>query len=332
MYALKYPVARFRKGNDWKLIKAEDADPTGIFYCYDQRCNQRMIKYGTNNSDKRSQRPHFRHKSFNPNCNPESALHYGFEQDLLSIINYRLENHIPLKVSWNCPICSEQHTIDILKGIWRADDTFTRLPVKPDIALIDSFNQVKYAIEIVVTHSPEESTQQYYIDHDIVLIQFNITEQNVEEIINSDIMPADIVNYCSNLFCSNCGKRKLESYMLLRKVKCWNCSREMNHAEIHTVAGLLKKIKDFDELELQFAAELKHNFKNLIYTGLNYNKIIPANRCNYCNSFYSPFKPVQYIPNYKPEKYFIRYICNCEFVPKNYKTIYFEPAALLNQI
>ena len=162
MKDLLYTVARAESG---ELIKAPDATKGERFLCV--VCSGEMI---LRKSIRQLRRPHFAHKHLTQNCTPESALHFVFKTLLFNTISDNLGKKLPLDVEWDCVFCNEKHGGNLLKKVAAAKLEYDMTVCKPDIALLNSSDKPVVAMEIVVTHSPEDSSKQFYDNNNIILV------------------------------------------------------------------------------------------------------------------------------------------------------------------
>lgn len=289
MLKLLYTVAKDRNGN---LVKAHDADKGYDYFC--PVCNSDLILRKSGNTVKGSKRPHFAHKALTPNCTPETAPHYSFKNLVADKIRKQIENNLPLPLSWHCRYCGEKHTGNLLKKIRDAKVEYNLTVCQPDIALIDGENKVFAAIEIVVTHKPEESTLQFYSDNNIILIQINLTSDQDIDLIDSKLSNPDFVSTCFNPACKTCGSYQQKKIMTIIDGPCWKCDSIMKVAAISSSnGGYVRKCSnnlrpgDFTEEEIAFALSkgviLKEQFSRTV------NDSYVANTCGKCGAFAGDF-------------------------------------------
>ena len=155
MKKLLYTIA---KTKDNKIIKAINADKNESYYCV--VCGSEMV---LKKSEKQLRRSHFAHKVLTENCTPEGALHFAFKNLLFERIDNCLKNDHLLEIEWLCEFCNQKHKVDLLKKTENVKIEAILDSCKPDIVLFDKDNVPIIAIEVIVTHYPEETSLKYFI-------------------------------------------------------------------------------------------------------------------------------------------------------------------------
>ena len=203
MKQILYTIAKNENGG---LIQAKDATKGNIYFCL--ICSQSLI---LKKSIAAKRRPHFAHKTLTPNCTPESALHEGFKNSLADKINLHIKNGKELKINWNCKNCyyvyrqETKHEMNLISNIREAKIEFNLGTCRPDISLFDINNKVVTVIEIVVTHYPEENTENYYKENKINLVRFDLKGDEDFKRLNDDSLRIDFTNLCLKPKCEKCG-------------------------------------------------------------------------------------------------------------------------------
>jgi hypothetical protein len=215
MKELKYPIAHDKQG---QIIKAADAVKGDSYACI--YCHQQMI---LRRSEKQLVRTHFAHKALSPNCTPESALHLAFKTLLYEKIKACIENNRPLPFRWQCSYCLDEHEGNLLKKVARAEMEFDAGVCIPDIALFDSDNRLFAAIEVVVSHAPDEQALKFYDENNIIIIEFHLKDENDLDMPREDILNPNKVSICLNDKCLKCDKHLSKMYLNIIQVKCWEC-------------------------------------------------------------------------------------------------------------
>ncbi|MEN8446488.1 MAG: competence protein CoiA family protein, partial [Cyanobacteria bacterium J06555_13] len=194
--AILYSIAKTESG---KLIKAAEAEKGPLYFC--PHCNTTLVlKKG------QKKRPHFAHKSLSPNCKPETALHYGFKTLLAEKIRGHLDRNQALDIAWDCKACGSRHSGNLLRKAVAVELEHDLKVCRPDIALLDDRGKVIAAIEVIVTHSPEQSTLDYFRSNNIALVCFELkSDEDVSRLERSTLKP-DNVEVCRNPKCNQCGR------------------------------------------------------------------------------------------------------------------------------
>jgi hypothetical protein len=264
------------------LTKAVDASKEIKYRC--THC-QNIVKLKKSEKwlkgEKKSKRPHFSHLALSPNCSPESVLHFGFKTILFNKIKSKIEVKDVYPIRWECTMCFNQHTIDILR---KADDVRLEFPLnfcKPDILLFSKGKPI-LAIEIVVTHKPESKVLLYYKDNSIAVLTIELTSDQDLNLIDEPILFPTSVSECPNPVCEICGKRKQNKTLLVSPVKCWKCSSIMK-ATILKFCNQYLGPSRFSSTEIEMAKSKGVSLK-MSHTNKS-NKKYLANICNSCNNF-----------------------------------------------
>lgn len=214
------------------LVKARDADKGHVYQC--PACSGDMILRQGN-----QRRAHFVHKVLTENCTPESALHHAFKRLLAEKIEYYLSRSKPLKISWSCRYCLENHTGNLLKKAKRVAVEYNLGACRPDVALLDGNGKAIAALEVVVSHSPEQQAIDFYRKQNIALISFHV--QSEESLDSDSLNPAvdqifpDDIDACLNPTCRCCRERTNSRKLVVVQSTCRSCKTPMS------VAGFLGK-------------------------------------------------------------------------------------------
>jgi len=204
-----------------ELVFVDKAEKGKAYYC--PLCRTEFVLKKSGNTGKGSKQPHFAHSQVTTNCTPEGVLHYSFKKLLIGLLEEHLTEKKALETKWNCDACHQSYKGNLLEDIHSIREEYNLRVCQPDIALLDANEEVAAAIEIVVTHEPEENALQYYKENKIILIQINLSSEEDLKLIGKRITNLDNVNYCLNPRCSYYGwypiKRKIKAYL----DKCNRC-------------------------------------------------------------------------------------------------------------
>jgi len=218
------------------LIHANDARKGEEYACL--TCNGLMLlRRGER------KRAHFAHKSLSPNCTPESALHSGFKRLLFERLQACLGEQVPLGIEWECEPCCGRHEGNLLKRAAHVAMEHNVGSCRPDVALLGGEGQVVAAIEIVVSHPPEEATVAYYKQNSIPLVIFKLVSDTEITRVNETVLKPDLVDICLNPRCKRCGEHLLKKGILITEAKCERCSSPMKFAEL---SGEISVFRDFN--------------------------------------------------------------------------------------
>ncbi len=181
----------------------------------------------------KNKRHHFAHKALTEDCTPESVLHYSFKMVLAQKIEEHIRSQQPLQISWGCS-CYERHTGNLVKKAKRVEVEYNLGICRPDIALLDSSDRAIAAIEVVVTHEPEERVLDYYKKQGIGAVIFRLDSEADLNRIGSSMTP-DQVYSCLNPRCNRCGNRSNRKDLAIIQSRCKWCQHPM------LVAAILSK-------------------------------------------------------------------------------------------
>ncbi|NOJ74076.1 hypothetical protein [Paenibacillus alvei] len=271
MADLKYPFAKDESGN---IISANVAAARTDYYCID--CNSVMRRrQGT-------KRAHFAHKTEVSNCSSESALHLGFKELLYKRIKSALDEDGEVIINWACDICEDTHQRNLISKTKRVEKELSFGACRPDISLLDESGKLIIAIEIVVTHEPEESTLQFYKESNVTLIRFKLNSLSDIDTLQNEILNPTSVDVCLNPKCNNCGHYKLRHFLYIIMGKCWKCKATMKITAIADKQKYWYSSNQYTKQELELA---NHYGANIQY---RYSKTIDdkynAHVCKKCNN------------------------------------------------
>lgn len=265
-----YSVA---KADNGELIKAVDAEKGQPYTCL--VCNQPLIlRKG------KQKRPHFAHKSLSPNCTAESALHYGFKILLHKLIQEHIDRKQPLEIRWDCDYCGGSHIGNVLKKAVQVKLEYDLGECRPDIALLDSSGQVIAAIEVIVTHFPEQKVLDYYKQNRIAVVYYILESDKDISRLDTPTLHPDAVDLCLNPKCSKCHKHMARKRLLIFDGKCWKCRSPMRVAAVRGDMGF---IQDFTTSDIQLAKQ--HGVLLVKQYSRTTGEEYIANTCRKCKAF-----------------------------------------------
>lgn len=279
-----YSIARTPSG---ELIKASDAEKGQNYVC--PSCETELVlRKGS------KKRPHFAHKKVTENCTPETALHFGFKILLAQRIQKSIDSAESLPFLWNCNFCSGKHEGDLVKKATQVKVEYDLGICQPDIALVDSSNSVVAAIEVVVSHSPEEKVIGYYKQNGIALVIFELESDEDIHLVDETVLKPTSVSVCRNPKCSKCKQYMTKDKLLIYAGECWKC-----HAPMKVAA-----LKDSAHYTIDLTPEaVKLANENGAFVKQRYSKTVNdryyANTCKKCGTFIgSHFVFRDYIASY----------------------------------
>lgn len=112
---------------------------------------------------------------------------------------------------------------DLLLHAAKVKEEFDLSSCRPDIALLDRNESVIAAIEIVVTHAPEDTAVQFYKERGIVLLQINLSSDNELNKVEARVSSPDSVDYCMNRVCSSYSASTIKRAIQAARTLCGRC-------------------------------------------------------------------------------------------------------------
>jgi len=256
--------------NNGTLVMAKDAEKEKDYFC--PECKEKLILKKSGKTGKGSRRPHFAHYSESPNCTPESVLHRSFKLLLLDKIKQCLISKIPIDISWDCIHCNAKHQGNLLEFVVDVKEEYVMEKCRPDITLFNQTGDAFVAIEIIVTHKPEDTAIAYYKENKIALILIELHSEDDLENIDMKIKMPTSIDYCFNNNCPNHGDYVSYRRIAVKKKMCVFFHTMLSCiAETYHYFGL-QLSNDFTDKEKELAKSNGVRFEN--------NKVI----CPSCRS------------------------------------------------
>ncbi|WP_419884988.1 hypothetical protein [Paenibacillus sp. B-A-8] len=274
MTDILYSLSLDEEGN---MVHAKDANKKSKFFCLD--CGNEMI---LRKSEKALRRPYFSHKAYVSNCTTESALYKGYKELLYKKINDALVNNNEINMIWKCEYCSGTHNANLIKKTKYIKKEQSFGICRPDISLLDSIGKLIIAIEIVVTHEPEEQVLKYYKGNNVVLIKIYVTEETDFDDLLLDFLTPNFVDVCMNPKCKKCGGLTVKKSLFIINGKCWRCKKPIKIA--HVMSRFENySVEDFSDKEIKLAFSLGVLVKKQYSQTVSY--AYNAHVCNNSSSF-----------------------------------------------
>ncbi|MBA7715346.1 hypothetical protein ES703_124387 [subsurface metagenome] len=107
-------------------------------------------------------RPHFAHYTENPNCTPETVLHKVAKDNIKAGIDEAMSLNLEYPFTWTCPVCNQEHKGDLARNTREVKTEVSLDSVRPDILITSMKEKPLVAIEVVVTHRPEQEAIEAY--------------------------------------------------------------------------------------------------------------------------------------------------------------------------
>lgn len=163
----------FAYDKDKNIVYIADAKKGNDYFC--PSCQKRFVVKNSGKKGRGSRCPHFAHPAHSE-CH-ESELHTIFKQKAIEMLKKQLEVHV-------FPVVINNKRGNLLGDVSRIEGEFF-LGIgnpRPDIALVNHDGNCIAALEIVVTHKPEDATIEYYNKNDIVCLQYDVKAEDIKSI------------------------------------------------------------------------------------------------------------------------------------------------------
>jgi ssDNA-binding Zn-finger/Zn-ribbon topoisomerase 1 len=199
-------------------------------------------------------RHHFAHYP-GANCNAETVLHFIAKQLIYEKLRAAIDLKQVMQISWKCIACSHRHSLNLLENVCRVALEKKLDNCRPDISLLDSDNQARALLEIVVSHRPDRKIIEYCNERNIPLLIFRIANAEALEQIGlyRNLNPS-VVLYCLRDRCPKCGAPLFEKRLFTINNSCWRCGAPMKLAAMK-INNKLYGITHFSEADCLIARE-----------------------------------------------------------------------------
>ena len=256
------------------LCFACDEDKTQKKQYVCPNCGRPMILRKSNNTGRYAKRPHFAHKSDDvQDCKAEGVLHQTFKNKLYELLNKHLEKNKPFNFESNCPFFKEHHSGNLLNNVKTVYIEKDLGICRPDILLTDVNDKPYIAVEIVVTHYPEENPIQYYKDNNIYLYQIDVQSFDDLKNIEEKAKHPDYFNYCTRPKCPTCDSYMKKREITIEEYLCGNCNKPVRKTK-----GYEDDRGSFEPYEYN-SDELNFVINNSVALNLNYEYGRLERRC-----------------------------------------------------
>ena len=149
---IQYPYALDKGGS---IVKAVDAPRSELYSCI--ACGERMVlRRGE------IKRPYFAHYTEDLNCTPETVLHKMAKDNIKAGIEDAMSLNLEYPFTWWCTVCNQEHKGDLALSPREVKTEVSLDGVRPDILLSSIKGKPLVAIEVIVTHSPEQEAIKAY--------------------------------------------------------------------------------------------------------------------------------------------------------------------------
>lgn len=262
-----------------KLVKIADAEKGVEYFC--PECQSPFVLKKSNRTGKGTRRPHFSHLQLNPNCTPEGVLHYSFKKFLFAHLQECISVGRPIEFKWTCIDCNSILSGNLLRHVTTVKEEFDLKVCRPDIALLDLEGNVLVAIEVVVTHAPEDKVLDYYREAGVVLVQINLSSEGDLNEVEARIERPDKVDYCMKPGCKNYGASTIERVTQHIPTECPRCYSQIEMYSI-LVRSLFGEQKSLEFLETEIDLLKRRSPRVSMANVSGSNQMRPILRCEEC--------------------------------------------------
>jgi len=199
--------------------------------------------------------PHFSHK-VKHECSSETALHQATKDLLYRTLAEHQVNNTPYIAQYACPYCLQQHSVDLTKRFNAVVMERRWGSIIPDITLVNQHNQPAIAIEVVVTHAPDELAQEYYRTHEIPVLCVLPSWETLPQFERSLTAASALITpkHCPKF--SRCIDRYRELLTLVHRIpastgigeRCSDCHVRLIQLEMHITIDLCDACGEFTDI------------------------------------------------------------------------------------
>jgi ssDNA-binding Zn-finger/Zn-ribbon topoisomerase 1 len=190
--------------------------------CLCPECGQSLIAKKGN-----IRTPHFAHDK-GAICNLESALHKIAKELIFLGVRKALGVGTSIRIHRHCEICGDEHEGDLLKKVRDVKLEYVIGIARPDVLLLSDNNQPIAAIEIIVTHPPEQRVREFYQANNIVLVEIKIvSEAQLLSLRDLHELHADFVSSCPTPKCPRCKAPLNKRLLHVVSGDCYRCKHAM---------------------------------------------------------------------------------------------------------
>ena len=288
MKKILLPYANDINGN---LVHIDDAQKGQKYTCPNCGAELSLRISQKSKGEKYYKRNHFAHKGNADNHCSESFLHKLFKERCAEYLREKISQNASVTFEWKCEKCIEEHRGNLLKKAIKVITEYNLGICQPDIALLDSNDNVIKVIEVVVSHSPEPAVLEYYNNNKIACLQIKVEDYSDCNIIEEKLSHPDSVNLCPQPICKICGGIMYQSKLAIYEKECWKCKRNMKLAMIISSKMILYP-EDFNEDDIKLTKSLGVNIQKQYSKGIKDYYL--ANTCNHCNEFIGDYYMQKY--------------------------------------
>ena len=225
---------------------------------------------------------HFAHDG-GTNCSVETALHMLGKRLIHEGIQQALTGGTAIKLRWKCSQCPDKHEGNLLKRAATVKLEHDLGEARPDVLLLDASDKPVVAIEVVVTHAPEETVREFYARQCIQLVRINLPDgAALEPLRYLSELSASFVSVCTRRKCPSCRKPLTKRTLHVVVSGCYRCEKPMKVAFLD-FEGSTSGPEAFAESDIKLAREhgciLEKRYSNTI------KESYLASVCPICRAF-----------------------------------------------
>lgn len=267
---IKIPYA-YREGRLTHVSKAVSGRKCG---CFCVVCGEPLVaKKGE------SRQPHFAHDK-ESECKAETALHRIGKLLIKERVDLAIATGSEIPLRWACPYCNENHEANLLKKARRCELEHPIATARADVVLLDSYDIAYAALEIVVTHMPEEATEQIYKKNNIRLLRFDLkSEADLLKLTAPEGVRPDFVDHCVMPRCPGCQTFLRQRKLYVADKSCWRCGRLMKLTYAYD-GRTIRGPEAYADFEIEVARK-EGVILNVRYSKMS-NRQYMANVCPHC--------------------------------------------------
>ena len=218
---MKEVLIKIAYDENQNIVFADNAIKGRKYYCLD--CKEELTYRNSGKTGKGSRRPHFAHRGGGGhNCDPESVLHAAFKNEAAKLLEGFIAENKGFDIKWTCKECGIPYVGNLLFVAKSVKVEYDLKECKPDIALLDETRKVRIAVEIVKTHEPEDNAIKYYKEHGIILVKYNVVEEDLHRI-EDKLKNPDYVSLCLRSNCKNLNPLLITTGLFKRNAECPKC-------------------------------------------------------------------------------------------------------------
>jgi Competence protein CoiA-like family len=225
---------------------------------------------------------HFAHDG-GTNCSVETALHMLGKRLIHEGIQRALTGGTAIKLRWKCNQCPDEHDGNLLKRAATVKLEHDLGEARPDMLLLDASGKPVVAIEVVVTHAPEEAVRKFYGRQRIQLVRINLPDgAALEPLRDLSELSASFVSFCARKKCPKCQKPLTKRQLHIIAADCYRCHKPMRVAFVNAEGNAINPAA-FTAKDIEFATKEGCLLKQ-VSSEKRTNSYL-ANACKNCPAF-----------------------------------------------